>query len=47
MSKKVVSIILFGICFLLVGCGKEVIDSRYTGKWKLESSGIGMSDGVM
>ncbi|MEE9727257.1 hypothetical protein VL806_07850 [Listeria seeligeri] len=45
MSKKVVSIILLGICFLLVGCGKEVIDSRYTGKWKLESSGIGMSDG--
>ncbi|MBM5605256.1 hypothetical protein D8X85_06860 [Listeria seeligeri] len=45
MSKKVVSIILLGICFLLVGCGKEVIDSRYIGKWKLESSGIGMSDG--
>lgn len=30
---------------LLVGCGKEVVDSKYTGKWKLESSGIGMSDG--
>ncbi len=30
---------------VLVGCGKEVIDSRYTGKWKLELSGIGMSDG--
>ncbi|EJD7524827.1 hypothetical protein M2T50_002863, partial [Listeria monocytogenes] len=45
MSKKLVSIIFLGICFLLVGCGKEVVDSKYTGKWKLESSGIGMSDG--
>lgn len=45
MSKKLVSIIFLGICLLLVGCGKEVVDSKYTGKWKLESSGIGMSDG--
>ncbi len=41
MSKKLVSIIFLGICLLLVGCGKEVVDSKYTGKWKLESSGIG------
>ncbi|EAF5658999.1 hypothetical protein [Listeria innocua] len=46
MSKKLVSIIILGICLLLVGCGKEVVDSNFTGKWKLESSGIGMSDGT-
>ncbi len=45
MNKKLVSIIILGVMLLLVGCGNEVIDSKYTGKWKLESSGIGMSDG--
>ncbi|MBC6296087.1 hypothetical protein HCJ45_03030 [Listeria sp. FSL L7-1517] len=45
MSKKLVSIIILGVMLLLVGCGKEIIDSKYTGQWKLESSGIGTSDG--
>ncbi|PZG37249.1 hypothetical protein C1910_12105 [Listeria ivanovii] len=45
MNKKLVSIIILGVMLLLVGCGNEVVDSKYTGKWKLESSGIGMSDG--
>ncbi|MBM5720702.1 hypothetical protein [Listeria ivanovii] len=46
MNKKLVGIIILGVMLLLVGCGKEVVDSKFTGKWKLESSGIGMSDGA-
>ncbi|MBC2039557.1 hypothetical protein [Listeria marthii] len=46
MNKKLISIIFLGICLLLVGCGKEVVDSKYTGKWKLESVGVGASDGT-
>ncbi|UHP10485.1 hypothetical protein LAX80_001475 [Listeria marthii] len=46
MNKKLISIIFLGICLLLVGCGKEVVDSKYTGKWKLESVGVGASDGA-
>ncbi|HCJ4429203.1 TPA: hypothetical protein NR906_002392 [Listeria innocua] len=45
MSKKLVSIIFLGICLLLVGCGKDVVDSKFTGKWKLESVSVGTSDG--
>ncbi|MBC1432205.1 hypothetical protein HBP54_12305 [Listeria welshimeri] len=39
MSKKLVSIIL-----LLVGYGKENIDSKYSWKWDLEQSDIGVSE---
>ncbi|HCW3272947.1 TPA: hypothetical protein OXD27_001667 [Listeria monocytogenes] len=46
MSKKLVSIIFLGMLLLLVGCGKEVVDSKYTGKWKLESVIVGASDGA-
>lgn len=46
MSKKLVSIIFLGICFLLVGCGKEVVDSKFIGKWKLELVSVGVSDGM-
>ncbi|MBC1385859.1 hypothetical protein HB829_00455 [Listeria innocua] len=45
MSKKLVSIIFLGICLLLVGCGKDVVDSKFTGKWKMESVSVGASDG--
>ncbi|ECH7281624.1 hypothetical protein ACTZ8G_002671 [Listeria monocytogenes] len=46
MSKKLVSIIFLGMLLLLAGCGKAVVDSKYTGKWKLESVSIGASDGT-
>ncbi|EAE5855656.1 hypothetical protein E3B04_00395 [Listeria monocytogenes] len=46
MSKKLVSIIFLGMLLLLAGCGKAVVDSKYTGKWKLESESIGASDGT-
>ncbi|ECW1545392.1 hypothetical protein CX099_08580 [Listeria monocytogenes] len=45
MSKKLVSIIFLGMLLLLAGCGKAVVDSKYTGKWKLESVSVGASDG--
>ncbi|EHR7111699.1 hypothetical protein KUE79_001934 [Listeria monocytogenes] len=56
MSKKWISIILVSALFLLVGCGKEpvenkkvvedkeVISSKFTGKWKLETVSIGKPD---
>ncbi|EIR9712735.1 hypothetical protein LYY07_001399 [Listeria monocytogenes] len=58
MSKKWISIILVSALFLLVGCGKEVVEnkkivddkevvsSKFTGKWKLESVSVGLSDGT-
>ncbi|EAC7104147.1 hypothetical protein [Listeria innocua] len=58
MSKKWIGIILLSALFLLVGCGKEsvenkkiiddkeVISSKFTGKWKLESVSVGASDGA-
>lgn len=58
MSKKWIGIILVSALFLLVGCGKEpvenkkvvddkeVISSKFTGKWKLESVSVGASDGT-
>lgn len=46
MSKKLVSIIFLGMLLLLAGGGKAVVDSKYTGKWKLESVSIGASDGT-
>ncbi|EBF5116870.1 hypothetical protein FH019_10785 [Listeria monocytogenes] len=57
MSKKWIGIILVSALFLLVACGKEpvenkkiiddkeVISSKFTGKWKLESVSVGVSDG--
>ncbi|EAC2632929.1 hypothetical protein Y489_14285 [Listeria monocytogenes] len=57
MSKKWIGIIIVSALFLLVGCGKEsvenkkiiddkeVISSKFTGKWKLESVSVGASDG--
>ncbi|EEU7816996.1 hypothetical protein HED71_002005 [Listeria monocytogenes] len=57
MSKKWIGIILVSALFLLVGCGKEpvenkkiiddkeVISSKFTGKWKLETVSVGASDG--
>ncbi|EAK8940581.1 hypothetical protein E5Z49_12805 [Listeria monocytogenes] len=56
MSKKWIGIILVSALFLLVGCGKEsvenkkiiddkeVISSKFTGKWKLETVSIGKID---
>lgn len=32
MSKKLVSIIFLGICLLLVGCGKEIVEPE-NGSW--------------
>ncbi|EAF1783417.1 hypothetical protein CJQ01_00430 [Listeria monocytogenes] len=58
MSKKWIGIILVSALFLLVGCGKEVVEnkkivddkevvsSKFTGKWKLESVSVGLSDGT-
>ncbi|EAC9077739.1 hypothetical protein KV69_04175 [Listeria monocytogenes] len=58
MSKKWIGIILVSALFLLVGCGKEpvenkkivddkeVVSSKFTGKWKLESVSVGLSDGT-
>ncbi|EGK1783864.1 hypothetical protein IOO79_001394 [Listeria monocytogenes] len=58
MSKKWIGIILLSALFLLVGCGKEVVEnkkivddkevvsSKFTGKWKLESVSVGLSDGT-
>ncbi|EHP6531383.1 hypothetical protein KMW44_002505 [Listeria monocytogenes] len=58
MSKKWIGIILVSALFLLVGCAKEpveskkvvddkeVISSKFTGKWKLESVSVGASDGA-
>ncbi|EHP2907310.1 TPA: hypothetical protein ACSY4A_07220 [Listeria monocytogenes] len=56
MGKKWIGIILVSALFLLVGCGKEpvenkkvvddkeVISSKFTGKWKLETVSIGKPD---
>ncbi|EAE7066241.1 hypothetical protein JQP30_001139 [Listeria monocytogenes] len=56
MSKKWIGIILVSALFLLIGCGKgpvenkkvvddkEVINSKFTGKWKLETVSIGKID---
>ncbi|EPF1793505.1 lipoprotein [Listeria monocytogenes] len=56
MSKKWISIILLSALFLLVGCGKgpvenkkvvedkEVISSKFAGKWKLETFSMGKPD---
>ncbi|EAD3142496.1 hypothetical protein LG129_000949 [Listeria monocytogenes] len=56
MSKKWIGIILVSALFLLVGCSKEpvenkkvvddkeVISSKFTGKWKLETVDIGKID---
>ncbi|MDU58017.1 hypothetical protein EDI35_06545 [Listeria monocytogenes] len=64
MSKKCIGIIIVSALFLLVGCGKEVVEnkmsvenkkivddkevvsSKITGKWKLESVSVGLSDGT-